>query len=314
MNPPSRTLVSSISDSLQPDPLSLKSRQYTEKSATYFLPSDEDERVRLNRQNRFLTKNVCDGKLICAPLIIRPGDEILESATGTGIWLLDLAKDLPVTISLTGIDIESRLFPIHTQHSPNISLLSHSVTDLPKSWDNKFKLINQRLLIGALTSEQWTSAIREAYRVLTPGGWIQLLETGPEIKLEHSGPNMTRIVDSLVALLNMRGLVHDLQYIVDQLLTNAGFVNVQRKTVSLSPRAGLGNQDEDSANYDHQTIMLSFIKAAKKGLLETNIFESEEEFDRVLEETEKEWDEWALARRGAMWSWTVAYAQKAETV
>ncbi|KAE9389464.1 S-adenosyl-L-methionine-dependent methyltransferase, partial [Gymnopus androsaceus JB14] len=282
--------------------------------STYFLPSDEEERVRLNRQNRFLTKNVCDGKLICVPLTLLPGDEILESATGTGIWLLDLAKDLPATISLTGIDIESHLFPFHDHHSPNISFLSHSVTDLPKSWDNKFKLINQRLLTPALTREQWKSAIGEAYRVLTPGGWIQLIEAGPEIKLDHSGPNMTRIVNSLIALHDMRGLVHDLPYIVDQLLTNAGFINIQRKTVSLSPRAGLGNQDEDSANYDHQTIFSLFIKAAKKGLLETHSFESEEEFNKALKETEKEWDEWALAGRGALWSWTVAYAQKPEAV
>ncbi|KAE9397580.1 S-adenosyl-L-methionine-dependent methyltransferase [Gymnopus androsaceus JB14] len=267
---------------------------------------------RLNRQNRFLTKNVCDGKLICVPLTLRPGDEILESATGTGIWLLDIAKDLPTTISLTGTDIESRLFPIHGQHPPNISFLSHSATGLPKSWDNKFKLINQRLLTPALTREQWNLAFREAYRVLAPGGWIQLLEAGPEIKLQHSGPNMTRIVDSLIALHDMRGLVHDLPYIVDQLLTNAGFVNVQRKTVCLSPRAGRGNHwDEDS---DHQTIVFAFIRAAKKGLLETNVFESEEEFEKVLEGTEKEWDEWALAGRGALWTWTVAYAQKPETV
>ncbi|KAE9394482.1 S-adenosyl-L-methionine-dependent methyltransferase [Gymnopus androsaceus JB14] len=318
-NPPSRTLISSIpflSGSLKPDILALESQQRTEKDSvvsTYFLPSDEDERFRLNRQSRYLTNNACDGKLICVPLTLLPGDEILESGTGTGIWLIDLAKDLPATISLTGTDIESRLFPIHGQHPPNISFFSYSVTDLPKSWDNKFKLINQRLLTPALKREQWGSAILELYRVLTPGGWIQLLESGPEIKLDHSGPNMTRIVNSLVSLHNMKGSVHDLQYIIDQRLANAGFVNVQRKTVSLSPRAGLGKRDADS-DYDHQTIVFSFLEAAKKGFLATKMFQSEEEFDSVLKGMEKEWDQWALAGRGGLWSWTVAYAQKPDTL
>ncbi|KAE9394484.1 hypothetical protein BT96DRAFT_186928 [Gymnopus androsaceus JB14] len=52
---------------------------------------------------------------------------------------LNLSKDLPTTVSLNGVDIQPRLLPVH--HPPNVSFLSHSVTDLPKSWNNKFKLI-----------------------------------------------------------------------------------------------------------------------------------------------------------------------------
>ncbi|KAJ3804733.1 hypothetical protein F5876DRAFT_52990 [Lentinula aff. lateritia] len=87
-----------------------------------------------------------------------------------GIWLLDLAHQLPPTISLTRIDISTRLFPKPTTYSNNITFSSQSITDLPQSWSNCFALINQRLLTGALSKSQWMQALSEIYRVLKPGG------------------------------------------------------------------------------------------------------------------------------------------------
>lgn len=152
--------------------------------------------------------------------------------------------------------------------------------------------------------------------MLVPGGWVQLLETCPETKLDHSGPNMTRIVNALSTLYEMRGLVHDLPYIIDRLLTKTGFVNVQRRTIVIAPRAGISrpkhvdtdsDTDEDRGCMIHQTIIFEFLGAAKKGLLKTSLFESEEEFDIVLKGMEKEWDEWSS---DGGWSYTVLYAQK----
>ncbi|KAJ3874713.1 hypothetical protein F5051DRAFT_473250 [Lentinula edodes] len=97
----------------------------------YILPSDDPEITRLNLQNQLLTREVCDGKLIFAPAELEHGDQVLESGTGTGtydysqrrlsliaapfckgIWLLSLAETIPPTISFTGIDIHTRLFPV----------------------------------------------------------------------------------------------------------------------------------------------------------------------------------------------------------
>ncbi|KAF9059001.1 S-adenosyl-L-methionine-dependent methyltransferase, partial [Rhodocollybia butyracea] len=170
------------------------------------------------------------GQHIVPKISLDPGDEILESATGTaGIWLLDVARKVHPGVSLTGIDISQRLFP--TQHPQNVTFAVHTVTNLPESWSNRFKLVNQRLLCGALTSEQWGAALGELYRVSKPGGWVQLLETGPETAM--SGGPMKRYADVYAAVYVNKGLVSDLNETLDQRLKSAGFVNIQKRTTAL---------------------------------------------------------------------------------
>ncbi|KAF9058993.1 S-adenosyl-L-methionine-dependent methyltransferase, partial [Rhodocollybia butyracea] len=205
----------------------------------YIVSYTEDERERLDLQNRYFTQVLFNGQLICVPDIsLDPGDEVLESATGTGIWLLDVAQDVHPSVSLTGIDISQRLFP--TQHPQNVTFAVHTVTSLPESWSNKFKLVNQRLINGALTREQWGMALSELYRVLKPGGWIQLLESSPEATLS-SGP-MKRYADAIAAVFVNKRFASDLNETLGQRLKDAGFVNVQKRTTAL-PR--LDSQDVD---------------------------------------------------------------------
>ncbi|KAF9028861.1 hypothetical protein BDP27DRAFT_1375682 [Rhodocollybia butyracea] len=209
----------------------------------YFLPSTEDERKRLDWQNRYMTKVVFDGKLICVPTTLNPGDELLETGTGTGIWLLDVARDAHPKVSLTGIDINRHLFP--TEYPHNIAFAIHTVTNLPDSWSDRFKVANQRLLAGALTSEQWGTALSELYRVLKPGGWVQLLETGPETTA-YSGPNTKLFIDAFIALYASKGLALDIH---ETILAQAGFVNVQKRTIAQGCY-GLYTTGETSLAYD----------------------------------------------------------------
>ncbi|KAJ3861512.1 hypothetical protein EV359DRAFT_1484, partial [Lentinula novae-zelandiae] len=84
-----------------------------------------------------------DGKLIFAPAELEHSDQVLESGTGTGIWLLSLAETIPPTISFTGIDIHTRLFP--QEFPSNVSFIQRSITNLPAEWTKRFKIVNQCL-------------------------------------------------------------------------------------------------------------------------------------------------------------------------
>ncbi|KAJ3890247.1 S-adenosyl-L-methionine-dependent methyltransferase [Lentinula edodes] len=286
---------------------------FTTESA-YILPSDEPERQRYPRshQSRFMTKAVFGGRLISVPsLTISPGHEILESATGTGIWLLDLAHQLPFTISLTGIDISTRLFPKSTTYPSNITFSSQSITDLPPSWSNRFTLINQRLLTGALSKPQWIQALTEIYRVLKPGGWIQFMETGPTPNA-YSGAKMKRMVDSWALLYRARGLVPEIQNVLGQLITETGFIEMQKHIIPLplSPRRDSSSLSDSELDHyeEHKKNIIGFFVAAKQPFLMAGLFKGEVEFDQALEEMREEWD----ASEGCWWEWAIFYAKKPE--
>lgn len=61
---------------------------------------------------------------------------------------------------------------------PNVSFqVGNTLKRLPFS-DNTFDFVNIRLFIIALKKEEWPILMQEAYRVLKPGGFIQMVECG----------------------------------------------------------------------------------------------------------------------------------------
>ncbi|SJL10196.1 uncharacterized protein ARMOST_13580 [Armillaria ostoyae] len=195
----------------------------------YLLPSDALEKQRLESQHSFLRRTLCDGKSVMAPINLGPGDKVLDSGTGSGAWVLSLAKEVPLSVSFAAIDIQSKIFP--KLFPTNVFFHHHSVTDLPGEWANSYSLINQRVLYAALTESQWDSALVETHRVLAPGGWVQLIE-GSEIP-PHTGPYSERIGKILAKLYAHKGLVIDVAKRLPDMLTRDGFINVHSETRAL---------------------------------------------------------------------------------
>lgn len=219
-----------------------------------------------------------------------------------GIWLVSLAGEVPPTISFTGIDIQTRLFPRDPDLPSNISFFQHSITNLPVEWTERFKFVNQRLLVGGLTSKEWEKALQETYRVLTPGGWFQCLE--PNIPSNTDiGPYTERMFEILRNLLSVNGLLHDIVPVLCRTLPKTGFINVQKHTVSLS-----AHKRPTGTEFNHRTLMEWFFIALKPGMLATKLVESEEEFEELMRSMLKEWDE----SPEVAWSWSVIFAQKRE--
>ena len=126
-----------------------------------------------------------------------------------GAWALSLAEEVPSSVSLTAIDIQSKIFP--ESFPQNVEFLLHSVMDLPSQWTDTFSLVNQRFLYTALTGPQWQLALGELHRVIAPGGWVQLVE-GAVIP-GYMGPFSSKISNLWSALFAHRALLVDIMRI-----------------------------------------------------------------------------------------------------
>ncbi|KAF5344636.1 hypothetical protein D9756_011228 [Leucocoprinus leucothites] len=266
-------------------PVAVESVQADASKKVYFLPSDSEERKRLAIQHNLVLSG-SGGKHIHAPVGLESISAVLETATGSGIWLEEVAKQLPSTAELFGVDLSPNLFPA----SPplNIRFLQGSVLELPKEWTNKFDLVHQRLLVAGLRKEEWFKALGEIYRVLKPGGWFQLYEI---VEWEKSGPAQKKIGELMTVLFEARGVerpwlnggAHWQKY-----MEEAGFKDL-RVTWHGWPM-GRWAGEEGLLGKESQ---LGFLRGVKAPVLKAGgfgIIKGEEDFDELVAEVGKELD------------------------
>ncbi|TFK39535.1 S-adenosyl-L-methionine-dependent methyltransferase [Crucibulum laeve] len=280
---------------------SKENRRFTSfPGSSYVLPSDEMEYTRLTIQH-LMWRRAFEGRLLYAPVTLKDGDEVLETGTGTGVWLLDLAKEYPGSVNLHGTDIEPNLFP--KSHPENIHFSLASVTALSRDWDNKFNLVNQRFLVAALKKSEWPIALEELRRVLAPGGWLQLFEPAAR----EAGSTMARMQAITACLYELQGLTgYILTRQLPDMLKNLGFVNIRIEERSL-PLGNWAGQE----GLDGRKMMMLIYAAMKPAVLKSGGFglvNSEEEYDHLLEILAKEMD----STPGTYIKACAIYAQKPE--
>ncbi|KAH8113562.1 S-adenosyl-L-methionine-dependent methyltransferase [Phellopilus nigrolimitatus] len=269
--------------------------------ANYVLPSDEQEAARLKLQHDIL-KVAFEGRIILTPVNSQTGYFVLDSGVGPGAWLLDAASELSSSAILHGIDIDSRLFP--RSHPSNASFSVNSIVSLPVHWSNKFDIVHQRLLVAALKRSEWRQALDQIYRVLCPGGWVQLGEVGTW----HGGPVTEKHARMLRALFESRELLLEVSTDIPDLLRAAKFVNVrvEKRTIPLGSWAGkYGTDARDDFMGIFRGMKTPILNSGGLGFVET-----EEAFDCLLDELEKEWDN----TRGAEFDFHIICAQKPQFV
>jgi len=240
---------------------------------------------RLFLQHRLL-KQAFENRLFLAPVTLAPGHRVLDSGTGAASWLLDLAEQVPPTVSFYGIDIGSRLFP--SNPASNIHLSVNSVTKLPASWSSTFTLVHQRFLVLGLTLPDWQAAFKELYRILVPGGWINLLE--PQLDVSRfswtSGPATATIFTLACAVMLARGFVPDLPYSLPALLKEAGFVNIHTEERGTSLYGEDGTGMRENCHKGLLGLKTPVLDAGGMGSVK-----NEEEYHSLANAARKEWSE-----------------------
>lgn len=107
-----------------------------------------------------------------------PTAKIADIGSGTGIWLLDVAKSLPPTCQLTGYDISSSAFPPPQTCPPNVSFkIQDMLLPFPSSEIGTYDVVAVRFVSSATTRAEWTRAIENLMTLLKPGGWLQWIDS-----------------------------------------------------------------------------------------------------------------------------------------
>ncbi|ESK87202.1 hypothetical protein Moror_5849 [Moniliophthora roreri MCA 2997] len=242
---------------------------------------------RLNQQYRFY-KQFHQRKLIIDPTIsIPPNGAVLDAATGTGAWILEVAQELPSSVSLRAVDVAPSLWP-SSGVPPNVHHLVSSVTSLPEEWTNNFDLVNQSLLSGALKAVDWPVVISELYRVTKPGGHVQLCEITrappyPNAPSEAEAESASGMVwKFMMRLTDIVGPLRNPLSELSPMLEKAGFRDI---SIQVKPAPTGGKQYDRNSGVEALDMPKKGLFALKDIVLLNQglgVVKNEEEYDQLI--------------------------------
>jgi len=203
-----------------------------------------------------------------------------------GIWLQDLARELPESVELHGVDLSPNIFPKDADRPPNMFLHVGSLTSLPAGWTGKFDLVNQRFLIAGLAAAEWRKAVAEMFRVLKPGGVVQLAEREPTYVRSREGSAMRRHDETFDRMYRTLGFNHMCATDLPGMLEEAGFVNVS-DDVKMNPIGKKWGEDGESG----VRCYVGAYENMGPVLVEEGLVGSASEYDELLSELRREWND-----------------------
>ncbi|KAH7058530.1 S-adenosyl-L-methionine-dependent methyltransferase [Linnemannia elongata] len=197
------------------------------ENAPYMLPNDLPESDRLDAQH-YLVRFILKGNYNVHLDSESPDLRILDVATGTGVWALEMAREFPKA-EIHGVDI-SAIFPTEG-NPPNCNFQLCNILDGLPFPDNHFDFIYQRLLVYALSPAQRRQVNVELLRVLKPEGFLQLVESDGIVY--NPGPQMEKINQLSLETSLRHGVDPRVVQTMKSGLKQSGYTNVNSVNIAL---------------------------------------------------------------------------------
>ncbi|OBZ82349.1 Demethylmenaquinone methyltransferase [Choanephora cucurbitarum] len=199
----------------------------------YLRPSSEqDRRMERDRQQRlhYLLKLIWKG-IYSADL--KDPSVIVNWCCGVGLWNLEMAALFPNT-KIIGVDFKEATFQNSHYSLPNMefryAVIRDNITGLESFESNSvdFFIMRDCWLINA-PMYKWDNVFREAYRILKPGGFIEVEEHNLEVVSQ--GESTDILYAYFQRFFDEVQVERDLATKLGSHIENAGFEQVQQRSI-----------------------------------------------------------------------------------
>ncbi|CAD6439607.1 9abfd9f2-14c5-4750-8050-f80144710643 [Sclerotinia trifoliorum] len=200
----------------------------TSKQELYlFSRRDEEEKNRLEEQSKAI-RVVREGHVLDPRIPKQDVSRIADIATGTGIWLREVAAELAdsgnnAPVEMVGFDISAEQFP-KSPAPKNKLVLWDMTTRFPKEYHGSFDVVHVRLVVLAIKVEQIKGVVQNLVELLRPGGYLQWSDisykTGRMITYpdDYGDLSLKPQVDMMLKYWNDQGLSLDITGDVEKAL------------------------------------------------------------------------------------------------
>ncbi|ROW14996.1 hypothetical protein VPNG_03427 [Cytospora leucostoma] len=188
----------------------------------YFFPNDPAEQDRLDLQHK-LFKLYNDGALYRAP--IKSPKNVLDVATGTGIWAIQFATQHPEA-NVIGTDL-SLIQPADAPANCTFIKENSEYDEWVYEYQDPFDFVYMRLVNSCFDDHR--TVFRKAFENLKPGGWIELNDATFELLCTDGsieGTSIQKWSESMFQASEACGRDFKVPHKYKQWLIDTGFVDV----------------------------------------------------------------------------------------
>ncbi|GAW19723.1 hypothetical protein ANO14919_092120 [Xylariales sp. No.14919] len=142
----------------------------------YLMTRDYVDNNRINLQH-FLFREMFGYLTHPSIPLTGPALRVADVGTGTGIWLRDLASQLPKNTQLDGLDISFDAMPPKPLLPANMSLYRWNIKEaVPEELVGVYDVVHIRHFLFVLRDHEIKGAVASLFKLLKPGGYLQWTE------------------------------------------------------------------------------------------------------------------------------------------